>query len=102
MMWNTFKKGFDAWENSTAKYMEVWLKSPMILGPAGAMLSRAMRGKAAYDKMMGDMWGNVGLPTKRDQERTLHVLHKLESRLFDLEEQLQELKGQELKGQGGR
>jgi hypothetical protein len=33
-------------------------------------------------------------------ERTLHVLHKLESRLFDLEEQLQDLKGQDQKGGG--
>jgi hypothetical protein len=67
----------------------------MILGPTGAMLSQFMRSKAAYDKMLAEMWGNVGLPTKRDQERTLHVLHKLESRLFDLEEQLQDLKSKE-------
>ena len=31
---------------------------------------------------------DVGLPTRRDQERTLHKLNQLESRLYDLEEQL--------------
>jgi hypothetical protein len=28
------------------------------------------------------------LPTRRDQERSLHKLNQLESRLYDLEEQL--------------
>ncbi|MBL8610139.1 MAG: hypothetical protein JNL38_22580 [Myxococcales bacterium] len=95
MMWSTFKKGFDAWENATAKYLEVWLKSPMVLGPSGAMLSSAMRTKATYDKMVAGMWGTMGLPTKRDQERALYTLNKLESRIYDLEEKLEELKSKD-------
>ena len=31
----------------------------------------------------------LGLPTKRDQERTLHLLNQLQSRLMDLEEKLE-------------
>ncbi len=95
MMWDTFKKGFDAWENATAKYLELWLKSPMVLGPSGAMLSQAMRTKAAYDKAVAGVWGGVGLPTKRDQERSLYLLNKLESRIYDLEEKLEELKAKD-------
>ena len=88
MMWDQYKKAFDAWENATAKYMETVLKSPLVLGPSGAMLTAAMKAKAAQDKAIAGFWGAMGLPTKRDQERTLHALNQLESRLLDLEEKL--------------
>jgi hypothetical protein len=40
--------------------------------------------------MAAGFWGSLGLPTKRDQERALHKLNQLESRLLDLEEKLVE------------
>jgi hypothetical protein len=92
MLWDTWKKGFDAWEIATAQLMETWLKSPLVLGPSGAMLSAMMRAKAAGDKATADAWGMIGLPTKRDQERTLHLLNELQSRLLDLEEKLDDKK----------
>ncbi|MBK8253753.1 MAG: hypothetical protein IPK82_13935 [Polyangiaceae bacterium] len=87
-MFDQWKKGFDAWENATAEYLETVLKSPMVLTPAGMMLSAAMKSKAASEKALAQFWGAWGLPTKRDQERTLHALNQLESRLLDLEEKL--------------
>lgn len=86
--WSQWKKGFDAMEASTARYVEQWLKSPLVLGPGGTILGAAMKAKAAGDKAVAQAWGSVGLPTKRDQERTLHLLNQLQSRLIDLEEQL--------------
>ena len=91
-MWDTWKKRFDAWEDATARYTETWLKSPLVLGPSGALLSAAMRAKVASDRATTAWWSSIGLPTKRDQERTLHVLRELESRLMDLEERLAEKK----------
>lgn len=88
MLWETWKKGFDAWENATAKYMEQVLKSPLVLGPSGLMLGAAMKAKATYDKAAANWVGSMGVATKRDQERTLHAIHQLESRLLDLEEKL--------------
>lgn len=88
MSWDLFKQYFNSWENLTAKYMEAYMKSPLVLEPAGAMLSAVMRTKAAADKNVAEAWGRVGLPTKRDQERTLHALNQIQSRLLDLEEQL--------------
>ncbi len=87
-----WKKGFDAWENATAEYLEKVLKSPLVLTPAGAMLTAMMKMKAQSDKTMSQFWGAWGLPNKRDQERTLHALNQLESRLLDLEEKLAEKK----------
>ncbi len=89
MLWETYKKGFDAWENATAKLIETWMKSPLVLKPSGVMLTSVMRMKAASDRAQAMWWGALGLPTKRDQERTLYALHKLESRLNDLEEKLE-------------
>ena len=87
-----WKKGFDAWESATAEYMEKVLKSPLVLTPAGTMLTVMMKAKDQSDKAMSQFWGAWGLPVKRDQERTLHALNQLESRLLDLEEKLAEKK----------
>ena len=91
-MWNTWKKGFDAWENATANLMEQWMKSPFVLGPSGHLLTAAMKAKAATDKAAAAAWGALGLPTKRDQERTLHALNQIQSRLADLDERLEDAK----------
>src|SRR5688572_25924435 len=89
--WELYKKWFYAWEGATAQYLETWLKSPLVLEPAGAWLSAAMRAKAASDRAAASTWGAMGLATKRDQERTLHALNQIESRLIDLEDRLAEL-----------
>ena len=88
MLWENWKKGFDAWENATAKMLETWLKSPLVLGPSGAMLTGVMKMKSMSDKAAAQWWGAMGLPTKRDQERSLHALNQIQSRLNDLEEKL--------------
>ena len=90
MLWDMYKKAFYAWESTTAKYVEEWLKSPLVLGPSGAMLTAVMKTKAASDGAAATLWGTLGLPTKRDQERTLHALNQIQSRLIDLEEKLAE------------
>ena len=89
--WQMWKKGFDAWENATAKYVETMMKSPLVLGPAGAMLTATMKAKSAYDKRLATWWGAMGVATKRDQERALHSLHQLESKMIDLEDALDDL-----------
>jgi hypothetical protein len=90
--WDLWKKGFDAWESATAQYVEQVLKNPLLLGPSGAMLTAVMKAKAASDQAAASWWGMMGLPTKRDQERSLHALNQLQSRLLDIEEKLAERK----------
>src|SRR5262245_57813783 len=89
--WELYKKWFYAWEGATAQYLETWLKSPLVLEPAGAWRSAAMRAKAAGDRAAASAWGAMGLATKRDQERTLHALNQIQSRLIDLEQKLAEI-----------
>ncbi len=87
-LWDSWKKGFDTWENRTAELLETVMKSTAFLEPMGQMLSATMKAKVATDKAMAQWWGLWGLPTKRDQERSLHALNQLQSRLNDLEERL--------------
>jgi hypothetical protein len=88
LTWDLWKRSFDVWEKATAEYLESVLKNPVVLGPAGALLTSTMKTKAAADRAAAAWWGQLGLPTKRDQERALHKLNQLESRLLDLEEEL--------------
>lgn len=92
-LWSMWKKGFAAWESATASYLEKVMASPAVLGPAGAMLTAAMKTKTATDKAVAAWWAAFGLPTRRDQERQLHKLNQLESKLLDLEERLEDRKG---------
>ncbi|MEM6995080.1 MAG: hypothetical protein AAF721_31490 [Myxococcota bacterium] len=85
-----FKRGFRRWESATAQWWSTVLRNPAVLQPAGAALTAAMKAKIAADRGLESWWRSWGLPTKVDQERTLHAIHELESRLLDLEERLDE------------
>lgn len=87
-MWDQWKKGFDAWEDSTAKYLDTVLQSPSVLTPAGSLLTVAMKAKAKTDEAAAKYWSTLGLPTRRDQERLLHAVNQLHGRIADLEEQI--------------
>ncbi len=87
-VWEMWKQGFNAWEQATAQYMEKVVTNPGVLGPAGAMLTAMMKTKAQADRAVAQWWATLGLPTRRDQERALHKLNQLESRLYDLEERI--------------
>jgi len=89
-VWDNWKKGFDAWENATAKLFESVLKSPLVLEPAGSALTATMKAKTARDAAIAKAWAAMGLPTRRDQERILHSLNQIQSRLLDLEEKLED------------
>lgn len=87
-MWDLWKRGFAAWEQATAQLADKVLQNPSVLGPAATLLGVATKTKLAADRALDAWWSAWGLPTRRDQERTLHKLDQLESRLCDLEEQL--------------
>ncbi len=86
--WKTWKTQFDAWEGATAALLDQVLQSPLVLGPAGTMLTKAMKAKAEADKHANAAWAAAGGATRHDQERTLHAVHQVGSRLIDLEEEL--------------
>lgn len=84
--WDLWKRGFTAWEQATAAYVEKTLANPAVINPLGQLVTNLARAKSLTDHTLTAFWGALGLPTKRDQERLLHKLNQLESRLHDLEE----------------
>ncbi|MEL6761295.1 MAG: hypothetical protein AAFP04_12965 [Myxococcota bacterium] len=93
-VWSRWKQSFDYWENATAGILERAFRNPYVLTPAGHMLTTSLRLKAMSDALAARWWGSLGLPTRRDQERTLHALNKLQSRVFDLEDRLRDLEAE--------
>lgn len=89
--WSTFKQAFEAWEGASSPMFEAWLKSPFVIGPAGSFLSAYSQMRATQQRMMGRWWSSFGLPTRSDQERSLHAMNEMQSRLIDLEEKLADL-----------
>lgn len=88
--WSWWKRSFGVWEKASTALAHQWLYSPVVLEPTGAWLSAAMRMKVMTDRARAAWIGALGLPTKRDQERTLHALNELQSKLLDLQEQLED------------
>lgn len=85
-----FKKAFDVWEGQAAKVSSEVLESPRVLEPMGVALTVVMRGKARIDRTLSGVWSTIGLPNRRDQERTLRLLSVMERRIIDLEEKLED------------
>lgn len=101
MIWETWKKSFGTWEAATAKVLESWLKSPLLLEPTAAMLSAIVTLRSAQQRLQDAWLSSLGLASKRDQERTLHLLHELESRMYDLQERLDQQNGEGTPHEGG-
>lgn len=89
--WEMWKKAFQAWEDATARWLEQGLRSPLVLEPAGALLTKTMQTKSKADDLLARWWRFNGLPTRREQERMMHVVNQLQSQLHDLEERLEQV-----------
>lgn len=89
-LWNAWKQAFERWEQVTGRELEESLRDARWLEPAGAAVSAVFRAADLRHRGLAELWSAVGLPSRRDQERTLFLLHELESKLLDLEERLED------------
>jgi hypothetical protein len=85
---NLADKLYAAWEKQTAAYFDKVLRNPGFLELSGNLMGAALRSKIVVDQFLMATWKSLLLPTKRDQERTLHLLNELHSRVNDLEDEL--------------
>jgi len=89
----------EAWEQAAAPLIELWTAGPTALtglaegnpwlAPIGAATTAWMKWKQQADEALAAGWAAFGLSTRREQERMLHLLSDLQSRLVDLEERLE-------------
>ncbi|MEM1414774.1 MAG: hypothetical protein AAGH15_07730 [Myxococcota bacterium] len=93
--WELFKESYDAWERAVSPWFETWLRSANLLEPGGSLLGTMTQWRTQQQRMIAAWWSLFGLPTRNDQQRTLHAIHELQSRLIDLEEKLHDLEARE-------
>lgn len=84
-----WKQWFEAWDASATQTFEQVLRNPGLLEMGGACLTAMMRMWSATQRTRDAWWSAWGLPTRREQERLLHELQRLQSRVIDLQEELQ-------------
>ncbi len=87
--WQNWKNNFSRWEESTANYVDRMLRNPSLIGPVATILSGAMKGKTATEAWIAMPCSLVGIPSKRDIERAAHKINQLQSRILDLEEEIE-------------
>ncbi len=93
-VWKAWLRGFTQWEQTTSQLLETVLKSPSLTGPAAQALTAWMKATAQQREARTDALRRGGLATAHDQERTLHALHQLQSRVMDLQEDVAELRAE--------
>ncbi len=86
-----FNRLYFGWEARTAALIESVSRNPQLVEYTSSLLNGALRHKAFLDDALWRLWRLAGLPNKRDQERTLHLLNVVLSRVSDLEERLEDL-----------
>ena len=94
-VWAAMKSSYDRWEQAATPLLDSWLRSRLFLAPAGTLLTGVTRARAVQRRLLDRWWSSVGLSTRLDQERTLHGIDELQSRLVDLEARLQDLASDE-------
>ena len=86
---NLFRQAFKLWERTTNAYVDALVRNPLFLTASGLGLNSALMFKRATDSSMLVFLSLMGLPNRRDQEKTLHLLHQIDGRLDDLEFRLE-------------
>ncbi len=91
---NAFKEAFDVWEKHTAQFWDQALRSPLFLEALDENLRASLGFQRMFQQALDLTWRTWGLPTRRDQELTLHRLNRLESQTRQLSRRVERLLAQ--------
>ncbi len=90
-----FRQAFALWERTASAYFAALSRNPFFLGSTGSGLNALFSAKKVADDALTSFVSALGLATREDQERTLHLLHQIEGKLEDLEFELAERRAAE-------
>ncbi len=85
-----FRQTFNLWERTTAAHLEGLVRNPMVLKTSAQWMNWLLTARKIADTGIDGVMAAIGLASRRDQEQALHLLHKIEGRLEDLEQRLSE------------
>ncbi|MCM2323930.1 MAG: hypothetical protein NDJ90_11780 [Oligoflexia bacterium] len=84
-------KKLDAIEKTIDKNLEKLFANPAFLQSISMMLNANSYRKILVNFALTQIWKSLQLPNKRDQERTLHLIHELNHRIDTLKEEIDHL-----------
>jgi hypothetical protein len=90
--WKIWKSGFDRWESTTAEYLDKALQNSAFLSSSGTLLKAVLHAKSTANRVADHGWNRLGLTSRNEQDKALHRINQLESRLLDMEEEIRELR----------
>jgi hypothetical protein len=86
-----YKKFYDIWEKTTSEAVEMWLKTPLFASTVGKAVEQSSEFKRYVDQVMERSLKSLQLPTKGDIDKTLAAINKIEEKINDLIEKVEEL-----------
>ncbi len=92
--YNPFREAFDVWEKHTARYWDQVLRNPLFLDMLGTNLRTSLGFQRAFQGILELTWRTWGLPTRYDQERTLHELNQLDTQIQQISRRMDALSHQ--------
>lgn len=90
--WKIWKSGFDRWETTTADFLDKTLQNSAILSSSGTLIKAVLQAKGAASQVVDAGWNRLGITSRKEQDKALHRINQLESKLLDMEEEIHELR----------
>jgi hypothetical protein len=94
MFMDPTKMGAQFFEQMEAMFVERFkemLQSPAILSQVSKGVEAGLEGKKQFDGAVKGYLEKMNMPTREDVAKILQYLHKIESRIADLEEKIEDL-----------
>ena len=86
-----YKKFYETWEKSSSEIMETWVNSPLFAANIGKSVERSSELKKYFDEAVEKTLKNMRFPTKGDVDRLHASINKLEEKINDLTDSIEEL-----------
>jgi len=84
------------WEHNLEKLLEKASTNSFVLNSLSFVLNTQSASKILFSSTLEKLWKNLQLPNKKDQEKTLYLMHEMQFKIHQLEK---ELKQQRIKTQ---
>ncbi|MCH8028598.1 MAG: hypothetical protein IH874_01530 [Candidatus Dadabacteria bacterium] len=86
-----YKKFYSVWEQNLSEALESWLKTPYFSATVGKGIERSSELKKYFDQVIERSLKTMHMPTKGDVNKALAAINKIEEKVNDLIDKVDEL-----------
>lgn len=90
------------WETNLEHLLEKASTNTTFLNSLTLILNTQSYSRLLFNNFLEKIWKNLQLPNKKDQEKTLYLMHELQFKIHQLEKELKLLRLQQHTGGGSR